>query len=148
MRRNETAITDFRLVERLAWEVRRWAESYKNNCPYTVSYDDLAGLCGKSAARLNKLLEINNIKSEIWANDNHVFNYIDGFIIDTTATQFNNVNLQKVEIRPAEKACKFNYWHVYYKFQSAEELEFWMEYTNWTMWQRARKDEYLPCKDQ
>jgi hypothetical protein len=132
-------MVDWRLVEQLAWEARRWTEKYKENFGYTKWQADLAGLCAKATAKLNTLLAANNINSEIVANTNHVFNYVDDFVVDTTATQFNGQYVQafqKVEVRPYDKAYRFRHWWIDWRFANAKELEEWM----------SKAWEYSPCK--
>ena len=55
--------------------------------------DDLHQLCAKAALDLFRALQMAGIRARLVIGQNHCFCMVDPLIVDTTATQFRNVEL-------------------------------------------------------
>lgn len=79
-------------LRNIAKRVRRWAEN--NYKAYNVA-DDLCGMCGVAAYATGRILAKEKIPHEVCiaAMGGHCFVVCDGYLIDVTATQFNQAKI-------------------------------------------------------
>jgi hypothetical protein len=75
-------------VRKMAWSVRRKAESYAR--ANGIDSHDLDGMCGISSVALILTLRENGISATLHGRRNHWWVEIADSIIDITATQFGN----------------------------------------------------------
>ncbi len=128
------------MVRSIASEARQWAEAYARK--YSASYGpDLCCLCAKASGRLHSLFKRYGVPGVIAANDNHVFNVVGDYVVDITATQFDENN-KKVVILPRKLATNF-YWKIDIMYDEVANFCGWQESGGWPDYQKVKLDELM-----
>lgn len=68
------------------WDIRYWLERIAEDHGFPRN---LAGLCAVSAAKVHLRMRRLGYKSRIIYNESHCFNYVNGQLVDCTASQFD-----------------------------------------------------------
>lgn len=111
------------MVFYLARRARRFCQIVAERYNYPTN---LSGLCALGSCRLSHLLTKNGIDNTIHYNWGHVFNVIDGTIIDVTSEQFGLPEIHTepfpspIRIYKSEKA-----------FKRIKELCVWLKTEGW-----------------
>jgi len=108
--------------------------------------DSLEGYCARASAILSKLLDENHIDHDLVYGDCHVYIECDGYIVDTTSTQFSE-KLGRVTVRSKEKMPKKNWWwwRTSRRFDSVEHLQRWQIGLRWPKEQKVVKKDFKYC---
>jgi hypothetical protein len=135
---------DWKLIRKIAREVRLWAEKIQQNDPEDIYPKDLCGLCAIATAKLHMQLKKNKIKSTIVYGDHHVFLVVDDFVVDVTATQFPNtlrgfgffrapkiliVSWKKLQV--SKRRGEISPWTDTVRFNSVNKLAKWQRKEDW-----------------
>lgn len=81
----------------IALSVRQWAEEKATKAKYNP--DTLCGWCAIASAQLFRELQRANIPAELHYVSGHCFVVVDDYVVDVTATQFDEFPKEKVLIR-------------------------------------------------
>lgn len=143
-------MADWKLIRKLANEVRKWAEHIQKTTDDEYGYDeDLCGLCAIASARLHFRLKQHNIESTIIHGWAHVFLVIEGVVVDVTATQFA-WTVEDITGRPVPKILIINWadidvdenntgpWSQLHEFPTIKQLIDCQRKTGWPMEQTPK----------
>ena len=132
------------LVIDLAKKTRYWSEKYAKKNGFKSC---LAGMCGIASCVLHqKMLKHGITDVKICCNSFHCFLTYDNYIIDITATQFQEK--EKVFIKPIKDFFDTQYylsfnWDIHQTFDNYQEFRLYQESTGWPRKQLAFSlDEY------
>ena len=124
------------LVRSAARTVRDWLEDYDNL--QRNPKGDMNGYCAIASARLWRELHSYGIKSEIhiaeMCNGSHVFVIVDDFVVDVTATQFNEFHDQPIVILHRKLAEVHDYYQSTMSFDSDHSDKDLIKYQRRTQW--------------
>ena len=139
----------FNDIKRIAHEVRKWAEDYADvHVDESLSIDptDLMGMCAIASARLfTRVQSAGYIEARLWSNDIHCFVTYQGWVIDVTATQFNDYTWQdyrnytvyeKVHMAMIRE-CQEEWWFRDHEHTDAVALREFQVRVNWAEGQRV-----------
>lgn len=119
-----------RLVEKVAHDVRNWAEKKAGEG------DDLCGFCAIASAELHRRLKKLGIETELhlWDDSDyscHVFLVVDDYVVDVTATQFWEFNNRRVVVLPKKAAEAYEFYNTSAVFKEPPALKRWQKKTGW-----------------
>lgn len=102
-------------VRTIAWDARRWVEkicAIDKKREYREFYNGCGGACGVASAHLYTMLDKAGIPAQIVESVDHAFVLCDDMIIDITATQFcdTEVNFPAVCIMEKSAVKERQYW--------------------------------------
>lgn len=118
-------------VKAIAYEVREWAEGK------VEPSSDLCGMCAIASAELYRRLKKHGIESEIHLYDDsesctaHVFLVVDDHVVDVTATQFQELENERVVILPKKLAEAYDFYNTAKIFKEPVTLKKWQRKTQW-----------------
>lgn len=119
------------IVGEVAAEVRQWAEVRAGGC------QDLAGWCAIASAQLFRELVLLGIRAEIhmwsWAADDsaHVFLVVEDYVVDVTATQFQEFRRRPIVIMHQREAEAYEFYRTAQVFRDADALRQHQLRTGW-----------------
>lgn len=121
------------LIERLFLIAVKSRERMEALAPRCGATEDLRGLCAVAAFDLFRALNAAQIPARFAVGQNHCFCLVDGFVVDTTATQFLNADpVDGVWIASvADLADDPGVWRVTVSFATEEEVlaaDFWQHW--------------------
>lgn len=122
-------------LRRLAFRARLWAESAARRTKEDFGIpDDLTGMCGIVSVYLGKRLEKVGIPYEICCSLGHAFIESCGYVVDATATQFDESRTMVRKAGPWQG--QNTYWYPEQRFANVN--EFVQEYhCEWPEHQRS-----------
>lgn len=119
-------------IKRIASNTRKWAEKYRTQ-EHQDFGSDLAGMCGIAAYELFKRLDKAGLKPKYCFGDGHAFVKCDGYIVDVTATQFDDGH-PEVTIRPT-RSKPYEYWKRPLEFRSRSRIIETLQEDDWPSYQ-------------
>ena len=123
-------------VERLAVdEYNEHAEGF--NCP-----DTLGGFCARASAILSWELRRVSIPHKIVHSSGHLYIECEGYVVDITATQFDDL-YGRTLIRPRAKMRDEDgdWWYTTKRFDTIIQVLRWQEKNLWPMEQRIQESD-------
>jgi hypothetical protein len=104
----------------IAAKVREWTEAKAFRADYNP--DTLCGWCAIAAAQLFRELTREKVPAEIHYVSGHCFVVIDDYVVDVTATQFDEFAKEKILIRHVKELSEHWYYQTEKVFTKPIEL--------------------------